>query len=254
MTLVKNSKYITSKFNSFSAIVLSSLLVVTFSVMAYDFTLSEQEFNSWDVRCQALYLSTNVGKRSAFRNRLPVSIIQKERKKADAVKSGGWHYCAGLIYVKRAKLAVTNKALQQANYDKAIKEFNFTYSDISRSAPWFAEIGINYGNLLSELNQIKKAQQVFAEVEKYYPNYDRLYVTKAMMYWRLKKFNEGIKTIVARGDTQISKSMEMSYMLSFLYAESGEIESAEKYANIAYRLGYPLPGLKNKIEKLKESN
>jgi hypothetical protein len=46
------------------------------------------------------------------------------------------------------------------------------------------------------------------------------------------------------------KSAEICYNLGLLSLELGEIDDAEKYAKLAYEQGFPLPGLRKKLQEL----
>ena len=50
------------------------------------------------------------------------------------------------------------------------------------------------------------------------------------------------------------KYAEAHYNLGLAYVASGEIAKAEHHARIAYELGFPLPGLKNKLKRIEENN
>ena len=47
---------------------------------------------------------------------------------------------------------------------------------------------------------------------------------------------------------------ELNYNIGLFYADTGNLEVAKKYATIAYSKGYPLDGLKRKIESLAQKN
>ncbi len=46
-----------------------------------------------------------------------------------------------------------------------------------------------------------------------------------------------------------SDNPETHYNLGLLYVETGRLEEAKKHAKVAYEAGYPLKGLKNKIDE-----
>lgn len=46
------------------------------------------------------------------------------------------------------------------------------------------------------------------------------------------------------------ESSEAHYNIALLYIELGDFDSANRHAHEAYSLGYPMPGLRNKLERL----
>jgi len=57
-----------------------------------------------------------------------------------------------------------------------------------------------------------------------------------------------------RGDKMVEgRSAEIQYNLGLVLLELGDIEEAQIAARKAYELGYPLPGLRNKLKRMGHS-
>ena len=50
--------------------------------------------------------------------------------------------------------------------------------------------------------------------------------------------------------TKTDEAPDAEAFLSYTYIELGMYDKAREHADNAYRLGYPLPGLRNKIDRL----
>jgi tetratricopeptide (TPR) repeat protein len=57
----------------------------------------------------------------------------------------------------------------------------------------------------------------------------------------LKQYKAGLELIPG--------SSELNYNLGLLYYDLKKYKLAKKYATIAYKLGYPLPGLRNMLKE-----
>jgi len=219
---------------------------------AYNFTPTKQEFNAWSVRCQKLYLSTGVGRRSEFRGRYSSAKVEQERLLSNLRHGGGWHYCTSIIYIKRAKLETVNEDVRNYNLKKAMNEINYTVSRINKRDPWYAEIGVTLGNLFKALGLYEKSAIAYNEVIESFPTYHQAYLGQSLLYRKMGNTNKAIAILENLGNENITKSVEVSYFLGIYYVEEANIEKANYYANIAYSLGYPLPGLKIKLKQLKQ--
>lgn len=70
---------------------------------------------------------------------------------------------------------------------------------------------------------------------------------------KLKNY-EGAETLYKQALSISPDNPEISYNLGLLYVNTGKSELAKKYADIAYKGGYPLPGLKNLIMKAEKNS
>ncbi|WP_372628092.1 hypothetical protein, partial [Arsukibacterium sp.] len=94
-----------------------------FQALAFNFSLSESEFNTWDQRCKIAFYASVSGKNSGFYHNLPP--IQKDDVRRFGQEAGGaWHYCAGVIYLQRAAASTGDERIH--NLDKAEGEIRFT--------------------------------------------------------------------------------------------------------------------------------
>jgi len=68
-----------------------------------------------------------------------------------------------------------------------------------------------------------------------------------MMLSRSGEREEAVK-VLKRGEVATKgKSAEIQYNLGLYMLDLGDVEAARQYAEAAYRLGYPLQGLKKRL-------
>jgi tetratricopeptide (TPR) repeat protein len=75
-------------------------------------------------------------------------------------------------------------------------------------------------------------------------------VLLAQGYWQWRKDNRAIALGLYKEALAIDpKSAEPHYHIGLLYLELGDLDKANEHAQVAYRAGYPLPGLRNKLRE-----
>src|SRR5690606_9284482 len=74
------------------------------------------------------------------------------------------------------------------------------------------------------------------------------YQAKAMLYRDAGKLAEARKTLeAALGSMGDRTSAEIHYLLGLVLLDLDELAAAEEHARRAYELGYPLPGLRERL-------
>lgn len=72
----------------------------------------------------------------------------------------------------------------------------------------------------------------------------------SMYLSRKGRFPEAIEQLEAAIELHPGPSMELHYNLGLLYADLGDFDKANRHASIAYGMGHPLPGLRDKLMRL----
>lgn len=222
---------------------------------AYNFKPTEAEFYTWDSRCKALYVSTSVGSLSRFKDLVSPHEVRKWRGSVNQKRNaqgGPWHYCAGLIHLKRAKVAI-NDQLRQKHYEAAYSEIKYTYARISENDPWSAEMAIKLAEASDGLGRAGEASRYLNHAIERFPQYASAYTGKSYFYWKKGQIKEAIEVLEEAKGKLKRPSSEIYYFLGLYYIDDNNLEKAKENAEKAYEMGYPLPGLQNKIEKIERN-
>src|SRR5262249_19561300 len=83
-----------------------------------------------------------------------------------------------------------------------------------------------------------------------HPDRMDLYGMLALVYRDQKRLDAAKDTLVRADKLSKGESAEIQYNLGLINLELGDVASAVENAQRAYDKGYPLPGLKNKLQKL----
>jgi tetratricopeptide (TPR) repeat protein len=215
---------------------------------AYEFIPTDPEWQAWPGYCKAKYVLIIQGSR--FANQVGGIHRQQLRPWEDAGIRGVHHYCAGTIWLQRAWL---EQDVRRRNYmlREALDETLFTFNGSSdRSAPQFANVTIQLARILYEQGEFERTVQTLQSVIEEQPKTEVLYSATAVMQKKLGRLDEAKETLLRGLVSLDGASAEINYNLGLVYLELGDLDEAEKYAKFAYELGFPLPGLRVKLEKL----
>lgn len=227
------------------------LIGVLFSgaVFSYSFVPSEFEFESWDMRCKALYLSTGVGRGGEFSNRVPSAVVWKWRKQADIAGGGPWHFCQGVALLMREKMSVDiqQKSIYIAD---AITEINYTRNNSPKNSADRLEATVYLAEAFRRKKSFNEALDLLRPFYKKKTKYELLYSVLYFTYRDKGMNDEALKVLLAAIEDLDDVSAEIYYFLGLEFLGRKNIDKASEYADKAYSLGYPLQGLKNKLNKV----
>lgn len=88
----------------------------------------------------------------------------------------------------------------------------------------------------------KRAHQVF-------PGNAQTLLVWGLHFFRNDDYVNALDRLLA-ANALAPDDVEVQYNLGLTYAQLGNLEKAQEFAKLAYDAGYPLPGLKNKIDQL----
>jgi tetratricopeptide (TPR) repeat protein len=233
---------------------LCALLVLTsafgtMSSYAYEFTPSDSEWATWPGYCQAKYVWTPFGRNTKFYNRVSAEAkAELHRLEASGIRAVH-HHCTGTIWLNRARYEIDP---QERRYmlRNARNETQFTYQRSEPSAPQFAFIAIQMATIMHEQGEQREALEILREVISFQPKNETLYSALAVMHWRLGETREAKRTLLDGSSQVDGQSAEINYNLGLISIELGEIDEAVEYATKAYESGYPLPGLRTRLQRL----
>ncbi len=214
-------------------------LVGSSNVYALNFTPSEFEWQTWGEKCQARYVVSGRGSKSIFVHRVSKAVVNQWNKK---VGRTAWymlhHYCAGIIYERRGKIA------------EGIKEYEYTIATVPANFDFHADIAARMARAHYKLKHLDKALYYAKQAIDAKPNLPNGYVVKAFIERNEGSIDEAIKTLVEGNINTQKRDSEINYHLGLAYMKREQYQDAMTYAKAAYKLGYPLPGLKDQLTKV----
>lgn len=219
---------------------------------AYEFVPTDVEWQAWPGFCKAKYVLMPIGANSKFARKVSNVDRNQLRPWEEAGVRGVHHYCAGTIWLQRAWLepdALEKKYMLR----QALAETLFTFNGTrNKGAPQVADVTIQLARILYEQGEYEQAIEVLQGVSQQQPKTGVLYSATAVIQKKSGRINEAKETLM-RGLSMVDgAAAEMHYNLGLICLELGEVEDAVEHAELAYASGFPLPGLRLKLQKLGE--
>lgn len=236
---------------SYSAIYLSIFgifcCIASFSSRAFDVVLTEVEFGQLHRACQMFYASTSTGRGLGFSGRFGAEELKQANIEAE--KAGGaWHYCAGLVYLRRAQQTGDEKK-RISNYKKALGEISFTARNIPQENPFYSEVQLNQARAFFFLNDFKKSSTILSKLLVVTPGYLPAYIELARQHDKKGKTQEAIAILNSADEKHKQTSADLNYFIGIYYFKTKDYEKAKQHAKVAYARGYPLPGLRRMLKE-----
>ena len=220
-------------------------LVVIPSVYAFEFTPTQSEFNQWDARCKKAYSATGSGRKSGFYAKL--SDEQNKSALAFAEAAGGaWHYCAGIIFLKRTQTTFGTERV--SNLRRAVTEIQFTARNIDLNNSWYPEVQVDLAKAYMLSDDKKAGMDTLDKLLQSHSNSSLAYTAKAYYLKKDGKLDAAVVLMQQAPESVLNQSAELNYFLGWYLMEQGHIQRATDYAIKAYALGYPVPALKYKLQ------
>lgn len=97
-----------------------------------------------------------------------------------------------------------------------------------------------------------KAGCFFERAAQVFPSQPYTYLTWGIYFHRLGDYQSALDKFL-QADELMPGSSETKYNIGLAYVELKDLENAKAYAEKAYKLGYPLQGLNNKIAELEKA-
>lgn len=217
---------------------------------AQELVISEAEFATWPEYCQARYVTVPPGQFSQWAPAYPRAKIDAARRLlGPATFERVHHYCYGLIWLAQSKL-IEDKKQHDFALQKAQDEVLFTYRGLPPDSPINGPTFIMLGQICMQRGEEACAVQNLRKAITINPKESSGYSALAVFYRKQNKLALARDTLL-EGDTVLEgKSPEIHYNLGLIYLDLGDTTNALERAHAAYGLGYPLPGLRNRLTRM----
>jgi tetratricopeptide (TPR) repeat protein len=201
-------------------------------------TPTQVEYNAWPDICKS----------SQFLTIPPDNIRPKisERERKVLWASGGWHYCTGLLKVRRAELMPVTPELEEYVKD-ALKDINVSLDRIDKREPWAAEMATVAARGYRLLSDRDKAMDYLEFARKQHPSYVPTYSVLARFEFDDKDYVAAIEILQSGIEATEDPTGELHYFLGLAQFYSAQLADAKQSEQTARGKGYPLQGLARKL-------
>lgn len=240
-----------SKRFSFDALVRFLLVVLFFSSGLANAAVgpTENEWNGWPNYCKVAFLGSTLSQGSPFRGSMSAEQIRSGQSQIGIGIPGLAHFCMGMVYTNRAKTMSRSHDLA-GTLGAAINELDYSFSRMSPAAPRYSLVTAYYGTALYRSGKRQQAMDMWNKGIEAQPAGRESYLAMAEALLSEKKAKDALEVLLRYEMAKESDAPDAEAFLSYTYMELRMFDKAREHADKAYQLGYPLPGLRNKLERL----
>ena len=234
--------------------VLSTLVLLTVPAHAtWDFVPTALEWEIWPIYCKVQYSWVMVGQNSDKGSAFPdVTKEQWKRTIGDDTFTGLHHYCAGYLYHYRSKF-ISDPREKRFVLGQALNEVLYTYGRADAYSPIYPAISVTLAQVRIDLGEPQEAISVLERAIEVQPSQIQPYIALAVVHRKDGKLQLAKEVLMRANTASNGESVEVLYNLGLISLDLNEVDAAVEYAKKAYSLGYPLPGLKDRLKKLGRS-
>lgn len=228
-----------------------TLLCSIDAVHASDWTFVPEpaEYAVWPEHCRVQYTYITRGANEYGQNYSQTDIAEWSDRIGAKTFIAIHHYCAAMIYLNRARFQPDPKQ-RKFLISKALDDGNFTYVRSDAHSMVFPNVAVVMAQAKFANDEPEAAIKILEDVIDVQSERTEPYAELAAIY-RKQGNTAGAVEVLERADAAVSgKSAQIKYSLGLAQIEAGKLGAAVESARRAYELGYPLPGLKNKLQKL----
>lgn len=215
----------------------------------YAVTPSEVEWESWSDLCRARFVVAGDGVGSKYENRIPNQNIAYWQSKMGSAWYALHHYCYGQLYASRASLNFDSVDRERL-LTSAMSEFKFVHKRVEPEHPFFGEVASRLAYVYRDLGLMDEAIATANNLIARRADSPDGYLIKSIL---LRSAGDQSAAVAAleRGLNMVGEeSASLHYALALNLLDISKIDDAEYHARRAYELGYPLPGLKRRLNEL----
>lgn len=159
------------------------------------------------------------------------------------------HWCASMHYLARSR-ALSDPAKRKFTIGQAWIDAEFSYVRSDPQSPVFPNMSVTVAQIKVEMKETEEAINVLRRSIAAQPSRIEHYGMLSSIYRKQGNLEEALKVLKDANVAVSGTSAEIYYNLGLVYLERGDPVAALSSAQAAYRLGYPLPWLRNKLTQM----
>jgi tetratricopeptide (TPR) repeat protein len=216
---------------------------------AFHFVPTEAQWNSWSPLCKARYSVSSAADGSPYARSIDASEVQRwQAVTGQYVWNNIHHYCAGIAWHFSARTEIDPE--QRAKLlASATKEVDYTYRKVQPGMPMYSTVAIALASIWLDRGEANRAAGYIDAVISAQPEDPSGYVALSTVYQRQKKWAEARNALLTGEKATSGTSAEIAYQLGLVSLQMGDKDAAVQFARKAYGMGYPLPGLRRRLQE-----
>ncbi len=209
--------------------------------------LTELEWASWPDFCKSAFIASGWAGQTPFAGRLTRQ--QVELMRFDHGIPGTHHFCIGMVFVERAKRQ-GNTPNAQGLLSRAINEIEYSHRQMTPKAPLYSMVAAYLGTAHYRLGKRREALDIWQRGIDNQPASRESYLAMAEALLAEKKHQQALDLLLRYDAAKDHPSPDAEYFIAHTYFLMGRYDDARRHADQAYALGYPFPGLRNRLDAI----
>lgn len=223
--------------------------VATPAQAQWPYVPSASDWKAWPEVCRVQYAWVSL-KVNDYGRYYSDADIQRWRS---AVGPEAWtplhHYCKALVVIREARRE-RNRQTRQFLVQTAISEAAFTYERVNPENLFYPALAATMAEARFLNGEIGTAESILRRVIQIHPKRFEPYAMLSNIYSEANRPADAIAVLEQADTAADGRSAEIKYSLGLLNLKQGRIDAAVEHARVAYGLGFPLEGLKNRLKAL----
>lgn len=221
---------------------------------------SNAEWRAWPDVCRARYVAYHHELHEPMDPAWERTVSQASITKwAGIIGQPMWndvhHYCRGLVRLHRykslSKASSKNYEMwREYNAKIAISEFNYTLKDKQYNPQFAAIMQASLAFAQHYSGDSRAAMLTVSEAIGNQPTIVDPYSAGYLILRELDRHDEALEILQKCFENTSGKSAENNYFLALEYLSRKDYDKAREYGQNAYKLGYPLQGVKKRLQAL----
>jgi tetratricopeptide (TPR) repeat protein len=216
---------------------------------AHCYMVSSSEWAAWPDYCETHYVKVSGGTESPYVGLVSPDMVAK----AKTMLGESWyhvhHACYAMMLIARAEryqgrdAQRTKEALAQIS-----GELSYSLARIPPSIPVHWKLLTIQARALNLRGKNEAAVDSLRLIVKRKPDFVDGYAVLGNFLYKDGKYAEARQVLETGLEKVATPTAEMYYFLGMILFKQGSFDGAREQAQKAYKLGYPLPGLRNKLK------
>ena len=231
---------------------------------AWDFIPTPLEWESWPLYCRVQYSWVNNGFEFQYGGRYSAEVVENWLKTVGKETFIGLHhYCASIHFLNRAR-GEPEPNMHRFELERAWTDVMYSFVRADPSSMVYPNMAVTAAQVRLEMGKPDESEEILQRGIDAQPRRPDAYVMMALLYRKqpppgckespLDCKRSGLQrardVLAKANEVTAGQSAEVQYNLGLLEFELGDMDAASESAKKAYALGYPLPGLKNKLTRI----
>ena len=217
---------------------------------SWDFVPTELEWQMWPIYCRVQYTTVSGGISAGSVQ--PYSAAEVSGWRAtlgNQTFDGLHHYCASIHFLARSRSAASDRVMSRVVLNRAWDDAQYSYARTDPHSLVFPNISVTVAQIRVEMGHPDEAIDILKRAISAQRSRLEPYGMLALLYRKAHNLDQA-RDVLHEADTASGgTSPEIQYNLGLVNLELGDIDAAVANAEAAYKMNYPLEGLKDKLRQ-----